>query len=440
MTSSSRPAFSAAPVRSGARLHAPSPLALLLVLLAALPALAALMFPVPWNQMGGGLATFAYINDFLFAAAEVAFIVYMRRRGRSVLRPLWDLGRADGIALGVFLALFWVSSVFVSQQPAFSLVRVLLWVVHGLFGLAVFEAAKAMTRHSMSRAAAGVACGVLLLAALTAVHIAALPASVLRGSDLPWDTMLPGFMSARQLGFTAAAAMGLLAGYLSLGAERRPEAAIAFAGLLVASALLCFSGTRSGVLAFVAGAVPTVFLCRTNLKARGVLAACGAILLGALASTLWVPEHPAFGIERILGIAAASPEGEISAGRTQLWMLTAGLIGDAPLLGHGENAALWLLKPFGYHHFQPHNIVLQAALSWGLPAALAAGYLAVRMWSGAAMAVRRDNWAMPLFLALNTLLIMAMLDGVLHAGRTVQLAAALAAMLLAIGRRHTDAE
>ena len=68
-----------------------------------------------------------------FMVAELAVVLFAASRGFSIDATWRALPRSTRIALALFLATFWISSVFVSPFPVFSTTLCLVTVSHLLF-------------------------------------------------------------------------------------------------------------------------------------------------------------------------------------------------------------------------------------------------------------------------------------------------------------------
>ena len=153
--------------------------------------------------------------DALFVAFEFCVIFLARKHGMDYARLAAGLARPDRIAAGVFLATFWISSVFFSQFPPVSSLRIVIWLTHFAFAFAVFHLSRTMTRQAVEDFAKGCFLGLCTYVPILAAHFALAPdPASLPGKAVIWSSAVPGYLSVRLFGFTTAALALLAIGVL----------------------------------------------------------------------------------------------------------------------------------------------------------------------------------------------------------------------------------
>ncbi|MDX1532033.1 MAG: O-antigen ligase family protein, partial [Rhodothermales bacterium] len=210
----------------------------------------------------------------------------------------------------------------------------------------------------------------------------------------------------------------------------------------------------SGYRLFHAPTVPLPTASGGGGAALGWLGAAGlVVLVGGAAGRRWLREALwavmlGIGLYAALFLTAGIPPqsaleraGTGSTGRLEMWAAALRMIGHNPWFGVGPMHFAYYPNP---HANSPHNIALQIAAEWGLPAALLGlGLLGwgVSRWIGA---VRRSasggggepgGWRVGLTGAVVAALLNLQLDGALIMGPSQVVAALMLAALLAEGLR-----
>ena len=120
--------------------------------------------------------------------------------------------------------------------------------------------------------------------------------------------------------------------------------------------------------------------------------------------------------------------GDISTGRTQIWLNALGAIRERPIFGYGENQ-MTTVAPFGTLG-QTHNVILQILLAWGAVGLACVAVLAIWFLARSLPVVRRDAAdLLPPFMAMLALASLATIDGSLFHVIPVSIFAACAGMI-----------
>ena len=413
------------------------PLILVACLIGLLPFIAGVMFRTytyvvspAWYE---GLRQF----DIPFIAVELAIFCYAREKGLNLRELFAGLDRRSQAAIAVFLATFWVGSVFVSDHPGYSAVRAAFWFVHLGFGCAIYHLCRQGGTKLDRAFGSAIILGFLACLPSIAVHIALAPEPHMQPKGgIMWQSALPGFLSVRQFGFLAATVLVLALGRIWQG-DKGGSPLAAQAVVAISTAALLWSGTRTGVVGAAAAFVILILLTR-RLPPLAVSAGTAvALLIGTLLSTLFLPPDPAFGIFRMAApavdtINAASVDtiNAVSSNRLVQWRAAWDAFLGQPLFGTGEGSFYWLAPIERGFHVQPHNFVLQMLMNWGMPAAVAAFYLLWRLWKASHWLAISTPAVLPTVMLIDCSIAMAMFDGVLYSSRTVMLVAAAFAICL----------
>jgi O-antigen ligase len=153
-----------------------------------------------------------------------------------------------------------------------------------------------------------------------------------------------------------------------------------------------------------------------------------SLALGALVASMLPAHGPLMGFGRTITQTVES--GDVSTGRTQLWLNAIEAIQKRPLFGYGENQ-MSTVAPFGTLA-QTHQVVLQILLAWGFVGLGCVAVLAIWWLLRSLPVVRSDSRnLLPPFLAMLALASLATFDGALFHVLPVSIFAACAGMIAA---------
>lgn len=244
------------------------------------------------------------------------------------------------------------------------------------------------------------------IAAVAARYVSAL----LVGMPIGGDTLVVGFANPRFPAQLQAMTLPFMPVLLAGFSNRWVRAVVALIAGLWWTALIG-SGSRSAWLALVIGVLLIALAVRGGrewLKVHLGLALFGAILYVALFIALPAAFSVSVSLESGRIVASASIEARLA-----LWTIAADLVRSNLLLGVGPMHFAFVNNGLGAH---PHNVWLQLAAEWGLPAALLGAGLMIGLWrrlflaaravSGDAALVRTASLA-----ALTSLVVGSMTDG-----------------------------
>lgn len=305
-----------------------------------------------------------------------------------------------------------------AEHTAIAIVRATEVVVHLLFGLAIFARAQAEP---------GLTDKVLRL--FTAGFVVYFIAFVFFRVTLPWTefhdwaTGIPGFSNVRHLGYVAMIVLGM-ATAVATGRERVGlDRWLGRVAMTSCWCVLFWAGGRGPIVALVAATVAVVVLPIRPAPARALIWLPLTAILGA--ALAWVLAVPDFGIWRILGMfEEAGSLAAVSSGRMAIWIRSIELLAVSPWFGLGPDGFFFVLMSENRLLVQPHNVLLQSALEWGIPGAAVAGasMVVACVWlvrgpHGTRGGIRYVSlvWAILATLAL------AMVDGPLYHGHATML-------------------
>lgn len=327
-------------------------------------------------------------------AVEMATVVVAFQEGMRL--------RLNAVTAGLvaLLLIAWVTAL-IAPNPAAAMFRTGFWTVHLLFG---FAAARLFRAEDLTD---GLLAGFMVFVAIFAVFVLNAPA------DFNWIYDLPGLGNIRRFSYYAAAAIGLCLGTFAAG--RRWTVAVA----AVAFALVFWSGSRGAAASAAVGLGASLFLFPTVRKPRAWGSFLVSALLGATIAKLIGSPKILMGVSRMVDAG--------DNGRFEGWHATINLIKSRPWFGYGEGQMEGLAHlPFVT---QPHNVVLQLLLAWGVVGCV----LALTLLAVAARRMLRqaDEHSLPLLCAAIILTAYAMIDGTLYHVHPVAIFAACVGVAMA---------
>lgn len=397
------------------------------------PVLAGLIFRTHSFHVAPGWAETLRQMDVPFLLVELFVILWARGCGMGFRAVAAQLDRSARWALAIFLGTFWISSVFIAEQPGYSAVRASFWFVHVGFGFAVFHLAGQVISNRLGGFAVALCAGLVAFLPLMAIHLLNTPdPTALPGGKIIWSSAIPGCLSVRHLGIWSALVLACAVGVLYADRWAMGYRLLACGMIFIATAVLFWSGTRAGVYGLAGAGVVLLATLRRLPPLRLLLLAFLAAALGALVSSLGLPPDNSFGLLNSDDLLPGTDPDRFSAGRIILWVGMMKAFVASPFFGTGEGSILWLLHlPGGAYHVQPHNAVVQMLGSWGIVACAAAAYLTYRVLVAVHQAARNDTAAIFVMVMVDTLLLMSLADGVLYFSRFIMWFAAGAAVVLA---------
>ena len=246
------------------------------------------------------------------------------------------------------------------------------------------------------------------------------PLANMPNNEIVWQFIIPGFISVRLFGAFCGAIFSFLVVQKLLDEEAKRDRIRPYIWLTLCAAMVIWSGTRNAVL----GAIIALLVMMMFYRLRPSGSKSVAALTLSLAIAFWLAislipfNDPAFMLIAPQDVASAE---NFSGGRASYWTAIWTAYGSVPLFGAGPFASFWILPEGAATHVQPHNIVLQFLLSWGLFATFAAlATLAVATWRAHVIAFTHRK-ILPFLAMLDCLLVMSMFDGTFHFAQPLML-------------------
>lgn len=356
-----------------------------------------------------------------YVFAETCVIIYAVRRGLD-LGKIWSgLPFHVRSAAALFLIYFWIGGTFFSDAAPFALAQNVIFIVHVLFALATYHSMTLVDVSSLRQFVHPLGIGLFVFCGMTAwAFLNHPPITTMPDGEIIWQFVIPGFISVRLFGAFCGAIFCLLLAQLLLDEESEPRRISPYLWLTLCGAMTVWSGTRNAILGIVV--VAAIMLIFYGIRVRGLkslfyLVVSAATAIG-LALSLIPFNDPAFMLVALQDTATAE---SISGGRASYWNDVWNAYLTVPWFGAGPFASFWILPDGAQTHVQPHNIILQFLLSWGLPATLLAlAILAYATWKAHCVCFRQRQ-ALPFLAMLDCLLVMSLFDGMAHFAQPLML-------------------
>ncbi len=368
-----------------------------------------------------------------FVVLELLIIVHALRSGLNLRSLLGRLDLASRCAVILMLGFVWVGTVLTALAPVFAVVHATLWTIHLLFAVSLYHVLAPVTARSIVSLAAGQACCLLLLVPVIAVHFAFPPAGLVSPDPFfGWGIAVPGFISGRLFGALCGAVLALLIGLVVRESRAGRVVGWHYAAVTLAAGMMIWSGTRGAIVGVGGATVIGLAVARTVPSAAVTARLILCLIVSAVLATALLPyDDPYF---RLIEPKDFGSGNAASGGRLNLWHAAVSAIQAYPLFGAGDGALPMLVPEGVFPHMHPHNVVLQFLLNWGVIAGTAGLYLIARAAWRAHLVVWSRPWLMPVLMMLDTLLIMALFDGILYFSQFVVIALIGFASILASGR------
>ena len=396
----------------------------------ALPVLSAVLFPTYYTRMEFWLYERQRLLEMPYVAFEVAFFLWAGRNGFDLSSEFRKLTPDIRVAGSVLILAIFVSSTLIAKDVTYAVTHSLLWLVHAVFALAVVH----FFREHPTRCGDGFmswhVVGLAVLALYTAWWFATPPPL----EELPFREILlrgavPGFIDVRHFGsWTGAIAAGLAIRILFGEADESIGPARVF--YVLAAGLTVWSGTRAAVLAMVVVTLVFIIARRQFPPMSRIVWALALTLVACAFAYAFLIDHIAFWLFVPDEFSSAD---DFAATRSVLWGRTIELWLQSPWLGLGTGSIFWEFGPDNTPT-QPHNVVLQFLISWGIVGAGAGLWIIARGIRAIHRRAMKEPAACALLGFLYGLLFQSLLEGMLHYPRFIISIIVLGAMLFHFGR------
>lgn len=366
---------------------------------------------------------------FLFLAAELGVIFFALSRGLPLATVWKKLNPSLRVALGIFLATFWIGGATASAISPVANIMNASMVIHMLFALSVFHCVERPTLKCVNGMAKWLFVGMIIFAIITAVVFLTPPSNP---REIDWAYAVPGFISVRLFGALCGASLCFLIYLRIINEKSHSISRWLFAAIILFSGMTVWSGTRAAVLSCTVTLSAMTLLYRFRPSLREVFQILLCISTGGALAVLFIPyDNSAFMLFAHGDLASTEAA---SSGRLSLWMATWDAFGTVPVFGAGPAATSWILPVNQASFVQPHNILLQFLISWGAIATFAALFLLGWATWRAHFIAAKHHIVLPYLAMLDCLLINSLFDGTFHFAQLVMVIMVCYGTILAAGK------
>jgi exopolysaccharide production protein ExoQ len=359
--------------------------------------------------------------EFLYVIAEVFLVLWAIDKGMSFKVQFNALTKLNRYLLISFILVFPMGSILFAPNYIYSLIRGSYWIFHIGFAFAISFLVKSVDKALLNRCTNILAAGFLLFCMLVAVHFYIAPVShYVETKGFSWSAIVPGNLSIRHFGMIAGFVTALFIGMqLTQQSREIPMLnSLAVASLLFGSVF--WSGTRSAVLGIALALITVLLFARKPPSIRQFALISGAVAGGLALSIIWIPPDGSFGIIDAFQRTSIIAGPPVDQGRLMLWQESWNMFIEHPLVGWGEGSFYQLLQmSLHMYHLQPHNFIIQFLVSWGIIGGGIALFAMARACFRLHLRLRYAHLMIAPMAALDTILVIAMLDGALFTLRTI---------------------
>jgi hypothetical protein len=378
----------------------------------------AILMLLTWGPDGMSLPQVHVRGLFIPILAAEMLVIVMAVRGGILSRMRgWRWSRPASAALLLLLGIA-VGTAIAAPSPVVSRTWTAIWLLHLAFGLAVAD----LTHRTFNPGAVAWAYVIGSVPVIAGLSLFALSVD---NPQFDWTRGWPAANHIRHLGYYFAAVIALALGLMATA--RSTKASVALVGVATACfAFALWTGSRGAVVGVAGGLLAGLVLVRPRRSWTIAACAAGALAVGTAIASIVPAPGPLMGVDRMVTQTVQS--GEVTTGRTTMWLQTVDAVGRRPLFGYGE-AQMPTVSPFD-GLFQPHQVLLQVALAWGLVGLACAAVLAIWFLMRSLAVVRdSDGELLAPFLAMLVISTIAMFDNSLFNAVSVSIFAACAGII-----------
>ncbi len=329
----------------------------------------ALMALVPWD-FGTEMNNYRALMrgySIVVLIVELVVIIWALKHQIKYIDSFRNFPAFDKIGLALLAGIAVYTSLFVAMYPVSAFIGLDTWLLHILFGMAVYHIGMRKLLPDLTSIWIAVSIGILTYLMVIAVYISTIDDP----DNFRWAGLIPGVPNIRSTGFFSI--VGFAAGAaISFGSLRRFHFLLGLIFAAAAFGLAVWSATRGAIFAIFV-AVAFLFVWRSEFRNRRFTGwVFSAIVIGVLLSAISYKPNDQFGLARLLASVENSGGSidRLSAGRVQIWKETVHEVAKRPIFGYGERQFRYVGASSGRGLNQPHNIFLQIAFQWGIAGAL----------------------------------------------------------------------
>lgn len=380
-----------------------------------MPIILAIIYPTYTHMVYPEYFEWTRLHELPFVFFEFLVILFALAKGFELSGSWIKLPRDVKAATLLLLVGAFIGSVFFSKHGVVSVAASCIIVIHLIFSAALYHLLVREEERDLSSIMTAFAVSLAILTVYTAWWFATAPdPSTVPGGEIRWDNAIPGFISVRHFGawsgaITAGFAISILCG--------RDSKNWNWNHLLYTScaAVTVWTGTRAAVLAIIFVVLVSLLTLRKLPTWKAIGRA--AVLTGVALTLAWLflLEYPAF---QLIVLSEYGDIGKATGGRSELWSQTFHRWLASPWFGWGTDSTFWETY-IGWNHTQPHNVILQFLISWGVVGASGGLYLIGRAIRQVHTVGFTNESLRPLTAVLYGFLFQSLLEGMLYYPRFI---------------------
>ncbi|MBX7541055.1 O-antigen ligase family protein [Qipengyuania sphaerica] len=381
----------------------------------AMPIVSAIAYPTYFVMMASQGVESTRLIEAPFLIFEFAVILWAGRRGFDVSKAVASLPRDIKIAGAILALAAFAGALLISKDTTYSLTHTLMWVIHAIFALALLHVFSARALSAGDSFLHWHVIGLVLLAVYTAWWFASVPPV----EELPFNRVrlrgaVPGWIDVRHFGSWSGAITAAFAVRILYGAKGR-DLTIALLCYFIAAGVTVWTGTRAAILTIMVVTFAFVLINRRLPDLPRIAWAVILTALACLAAYLLLPDDKVFWMFTPEEVGSA---GEMTKTRRVMWTRTVELWLQSPILGLGTGAIFWEYSET-FTPTQPHNVVLQFLVSWGIVGAAGGLWILGRAFAPVIGAGAKMPLLHPMLAMVLAFLFQSMLEGMLHYPRFI---------------------
>lgn len=238
------------------------------------------------------------------------------------------------------------------------------------------------------------------------------PLSSMPDNKIVWQFAIQRFISGKLFEAFCGALFSFFLAKLFLDGEEGEVTFWHYIWVTLAASMTIWSGTRAAIVGALAALFVAIVFYNIRPKWQTIAKVTVCMLAAAFVAYLLIPYNDATFMLFAPGDTANADT--LTGGRLAFWAGVWEAYTTVPFFGAGPFASSWILSDELFRHVQPHNLILQFLLTWGIVAALLAFVLLCMAIVQAHQIAHSNRVILPFLLMLDCLLVISLFDGTMH--------------------------
>lgn len=345
------------------------------------PVLLALVLMPPilaiWTYLDHSLLRYRVGGYRALCLLTVLVLAGLKMHRIALARPARTTVAACLMFVAVLFAAFFTATIARAPAEAY-LSRNLVLLLFAWFLFSAYAQRNADQRNALFAAVlGGSTLFLLVMLAIIAIHAG--------DASYDWVNFWVGVTHTRHIGYFTTIHVAIAAALLGLSGNRGERIALG-AALLLGLTVANIAGGRASIMAGLMAAFACAAIADPAHRRRNLAWVAALFAVSLPLSLVQVPPHPMWGVGRLSAtMLGEAVSGGYANSRELLWARAAEAIPRHPWIGWGEGQFRTLQEGI-WQANHPHNIVLQALVSYGIIGSLAIFWL---VWSSIARSLVR---------------------------------------------------